>query len=581
MEVLSTYRSLSKEQQGELLGAISEKIRSMIGVHGDIEVLVEYISVMLQSDKHRDLIENELEAFLQDKSKHFVAWLAEKLEAVGGKKAAKATEGGSSPSSPRRKTMQAPRENKSRSPARKKTNGGEGAPPRRRPGGLGASIFGRALRAAQKSVKETGEKAAVPERSAPDRQAEVHRQESPERVERPKLRPRSPPRDASESYSRSCSRGRGPSPQARAELQASPRVRGRAGTLAAAVANAAASTAGTAPGSRSLPPRPRRAPPLPPPPRAVPMHMVPGAPPNTASHPEDARFAHDGRWGPPALPHGGAPYPGVLAPGPPPSHHPPPRAAQPASKRARLAPVVKVEEEEDTSRWHFHAPPGGQSPPRGPAPAAFSAGPLPHQMVAAAPGYPAWPATVPGPLPTATAASAVVNAHAVPPPVVQTVFEYQQPPTPVQSSAPKTKTRTVSAPPRPKNFVPQKWRVVVAELVVGASEHIDSKEVRVLHDGEIVESVGPPFTLPNGVVRVEIAHPSSAAYPNPIGWVTQDIDGVKTLQPGPQPLQANMRSTPRPQSFGGGAGWRPQSSYRPKGKGGGKGTFTNVSWRPS
>merc|ERR1740138_1594837 len=81
---------------------------------------------------------------------------------------------------------------------------------------------------------------------------------------------------------------------------------------------------------------------------------------------------------------------------------------------------------------------------------------------------------------------------------------------------------TTTAPPRPKNFTPQKWRVLHANTVVRHTEHLDSGEVRALREGEIVESVGPPFTLPSGVVRLEIAHPSSAVYPIPIGWVTQD-----------------------------------------------------------
>mmetsp|Transcript_92612 Transcript_92612/g.288181 ORF Transcript_92612/g.288181 Transcript_92612/m.288181 type:complete len:359 (+) Transcript_92612:97-1173(+) len=81
MEALPLYRSLPKEQQVSLQKAIAERIRGIIGVHGDIAVLVEYISVMLQSDKHRDLIEQELEAFLQDQSRPFVQWLCQQLEA--------------------------------------------------------------------------------------------------------------------------------------------------------------------------------------------------------------------------------------------------------------------------------------------------------------------------------------------------------------------------------------------------------------------------------------------------------------------------------------------------------------------
>merc|ERR1719503_491011 len=47
---------------------------------------------MLQSDKQPDLIQEELEAFLQEQSRPFVAWLRKQLEAV----AAKAKEPGGS-----------------------------------------------------------------------------------------------------------------------------------------------------------------------------------------------------------------------------------------------------------------------------------------------------------------------------------------------------------------------------------------------------------------------------------------------------------------------------------------------------
>ncbi|CAK0868821.1 unnamed protein product [Prorocentrum cordatum] len=113
---------------------------------------------------------------------------------------------------------------------------------------------------------------------------------------------------------------------------------------------------------------------------------------------------------------------------------------------------------------------------------------------------------------------------------------------------------------------------------VGSTEHLDSSEVRVLREGEIVESVGPPFTLPNGVVRLEIAHPSSAAYPNPIGWVTQDSGPAgagRCLEPGPQPVQATMRAGRPPH----GGGWRPRPAFRPPRPRGA--TFTNITWRPS
>lgn len=607
MEVLSGYRLLSKEQQGELLGSVAEKIKSLIGAHGgsDIVVLVEYISVMLQSDKHREAIEIELEAFLQDQSRPFVKWLGEQVEALVARKdkdgstdGAKAGASPSSPGSPRRPVAKGI--SRSRSPARKPK---AAAKPARRPGGIAASLFGRAVRDAQRSIK-TADGGATKERPPAERQEQARTKEKespvPERS-KPKLAPRSPAgRSPSDSQSRSRSRGHGYSPQpgeTKATLMASPRIRGRAGALAAAVANAAASTAGGIPaGSRSLPPRPRRAQErMPPPPRPAMMHMAPVYPP------EGAPLL---RWGPPPLPHGGALYHGGPAPGPPPAHAPPrpgppppgpPPAAAPAAStshrrgKARLAPV-KQEETEDASRWHFHAPPGAGPPPRELPPALgfplASFGPMPHQMVVDAPGYPAWtqvaslhPATLTS-HPMVAVAAAAAASRAAPPPVASTVFEFQPAPAPAQP-APAPHRVTVSAPPRPRNFVPQKWRVIAAELVVSTSENMESKQVRTLHDGEIVESVGPPFTLTNGVVRLEIRHPSSAAYPNPIGWVTQDgsaTGGGKNLEPGPQPVQAAMAprtSFPQPQK---GGGWKGKGSGK---KGAGKSaSFTNVSWKP-
>jgi len=525
--------------------------------------------------------------------------------------------------SPRRVTTTAP----SDSPLRGRNNsrGRSRSPPLKKPvakaagrrpagGGMAASLFGRAVRDAQRSIKKTQE---PQDRPPPERHrqvsppAERSRQESP--PEKPKLVPRSPAGRSKSSSSGSRSRSRNRSPPHRttgAEPQASPRVRGRAGTLAAAMANAVASTASTLPhGARSLPPRPRRPAPGPPPPRGLPMHMQPGA--TMMGHPEGARFAHDGRWGPPHLPHGAAPYHGGPPPGPPPTHAPPPAPGPPplgpppvaaASTRkqgkARLAPV-KLEDpkdDHDPSRWHFQAPPGQH--PAGlppilphplvyPHPVAYPPGPLPHQMVAGAPGYPTW-TQVSSPPPLAMLAS--VRPHAAPPPLVSTVFEFQPTPAAVAAAQPApapTPQRLVSAPARPRNFVPQKWRVVTPDLVVVVAEHVDSKQVRILREGEIVESVGPPFTLTNGVVRLEIRHPSSAAYPNPIGWVTQDgsaTGGTKNLEPGPQPVQAAMREPPppsfsaRPPSYKGGkGGWHGGKGAKGAGK---SAKFTNVSWRP-
>jgi len=80
--------------------------------------------------------------------------------------------------------------------------------------------------------------------------------------------------------------------------------------------------------------------------------------------------------------------------------------------------------------------------------------------------------------------------------------------------------------------------------VVRETEHLDSTEVRKLQEGEIVEQVAGRFTLKNGIVRIQIRHPSSPQFPMPIGWVTLDATacgGPKFLEPGPEPMSKGIR----------------------------------------
>lgn len=133
------------------------------------------------------------------------------------------------------------------------------------------------------------------------------------------------------------------------------------------------------------------------------------------------------------------------------------------------------------------------------------------------------------------------------------------------------------APVRSRYFAPKKWRVVRTDTVVRATEHLNSEQVRVLQEGEIVEQVAPAFTFKNGIVRLQIRHPSSPQFPNPIGWVTQDATaagGPKFLEPGPEPMQ-------KPQ-------WRPplhdaawdEGKGKGKGKAKGKGGPPGMGARP-
>ncbi|CAK9000937.1 Calcium-dependent protein kinase 2, partial [Durusdinium trenchii] len=74
------YEKLGSEQKKSLAAAVTEKLQGIIGGYGELSVLVEYISVMLQSSRPKETIQTELEAFLQDESGPFTTWLCQKLE---------------------------------------------------------------------------------------------------------------------------------------------------------------------------------------------------------------------------------------------------------------------------------------------------------------------------------------------------------------------------------------------------------------------------------------------------------------------------------------------------------------------
>eukprot|EP00931_Biecheleriopsis_adriatica_P039336 TRINITY_DN22498_c0_g1_i1.p1 TRINITY_DN22498_c0_g1~~TRINITY_DN22498_c0_g1_i1.p1 ORF type:complete len:415 (-),score=94.90 TRINITY_DN22498_c0_g1_i1:45-1262(-) len=141
-------------------------------------------------------------------------------------------------------------------------------------------------------------------------------------------------------------------------------------------------------------------------------------------------------------------------------------------------------------------------------------------------------------------------------------------------------------------FAPKKWRVVRANTVVRATENLQSEEVQKLQEGEIVEQVSPSFTTEQGLVRIQIRHPSSPLFPNPIGWVTQDASaagGPKFLEPGPEPMKGAPASStywrPPPAPYT--APWRPRAypgagipPPRPAvGSPNGK-SFQNLTWKP-
>ncbi|CAK0856257.1 unnamed protein product [Prorocentrum cordatum] len=153
---------------------------------------------------------------------------------------------------------------------------------------------------------------------------------------------------------------------------------------------------------------------------------------------------------------------------------------------------------------------------------------------------------------------------------------------------------------RNKFFPAKKWKVARKDTVVRATEHLDSEKVQLLQVGEIVEQVAPAFKLNSGIVRIQIRHPSSPQFPNPIGWVTQDATaagGPRFLVPGPEPMvKSGWRPPAAAPAWGEdpSAGWWPPAKGKGRGKGapapaarpaaaGGRGggqTFSNLTWTP-
>lgn len=207
-------------------------------------------------------------------------------------------------------------------------------------------------------------------------------------------------------------------------------------------------------------------------------------------------------------------------------------------------PAAEPEDGGAHSRWHFRAEPGpsGQMAP-------MEVGPPPSNPAHGAPMYDVSPFSAGGPHPSH------LQHH-----------EVQPDPRPPRSS---------------RNFAPKKWRVILANTVVRATEHLDSKEVQKLQEGEIVEQVTPAFTLSNGIIRIQIRHPSSPSFPLPIGWITQDATaagGPKFLEPGPEPIQRSAQPGPGPMGPGPGPMMGPP--WRPPGGGPAAWAAGPPSWRP-
>ena len=384
------YEKLSPEQQTSLSKAVTEKLQTIIGGYGELGVLVEYISVMLQSSRPPETIQTELEAFLQDQSGPFTNWLCEKLTKVVNEGSGK------------------------RRRREKREDGKDGKP------------------------KDAEKKAKKEKKAAQAAQAA----------------------------------------QAAATPPATP-------TNVAVPAR-----------SRSRKRRRRAA--------ATPVTVT------------------------------------TLAP-------------NQADRKAKLTPNVDYMHE-------GHAPKsdGRQGPP--PA------------------GDTRW------------SFRADSNAH--PPPASHPHPEHPSPYYPAPGAHPVSRHPHPTAVAAPQYFTPKKWKVARGNTVVRKSERLDSDEVQKLQEGEIVEQVAPAFTTENGIIRVQIRHPSSPLFPKPIGWVTQDATaagGPKFLEPGPEPMQRVQQ----PAAAHAAPGWRPPASpwgaWRPRpgvppprpAANYARPGFQNLTWTPS
>merc|ERR1719316_247836 len=74
------YNKLSPDQQKELEHMVIQKLHNLVGGHRDFPVLAEYVVVMLQSRRTREVIQIELDVFLQEHTVTFTDWLCNAIE---------------------------------------------------------------------------------------------------------------------------------------------------------------------------------------------------------------------------------------------------------------------------------------------------------------------------------------------------------------------------------------------------------------------------------------------------------------------------------------------------------------------
>lgn len=498
-----SYSDLSAEQQEELSKLIVDKLRSLIGGYGELTVLAEYIAVMLQSSRAADSIRAELEAFLQDQSRPFTRWLMEQMEAL---LTTKEEEEAPPPAEPQGEAAQVPLSRAVQhdaaplaiadAPPASKRHGGRDREERR-----AARAQERARRAAaRESQQQHATAAASPVAGGGAAAGGASREE--ERARRAAGRE---------------------SQQQHAAAAAAPAAGGGAGAATASHEEAEEEAARQgAPARRSRSRRRRR--------KAAAGGAHAAVEPAVAAGASGEERDGGGDRGCKV----------VLTPNVQflrDNYHQKADAAINAIVIAEEAEAVAASQE----RWHFRAdpvvqqhaplhqgPPAGAAavgyPPPLPLPPAEGNGALVPQQQALVPAAVAAPA-----------ASPHLMVYGAPPPrPAAALMSHEQVP-----MAATPQRHPAGAGPGGRAFAPKKWRVCRPSTIVRATEQLESEEVRTLNEGEIVEQVAPAFTMPNGIVRVQIRHPSSPQFPSPIGWVTRDATsagGPRFLEPGPEPM---------------------------------------------
>jgi len=490
---MQLYSKLSTEQQQDFGKVVIDKLRTLIGGYGELNVLAEYIGVMLQSSRPPEQIQSELEAFLQAQSRPFTTWLMDQLAKFTGEDPTAQAD----VSKGEALLLRAVRDARQGNAAAAAANEG-GDTVKRRDRTAGERERRSSRHRGKRSHATIAAAAAVDEHPTSSR----HGSEN--------LRSRSRQR----SRQRRRHRATGGSRTDDAALR---EVSGGSAASREAVERKAVLT----PNVQFL--------------RDV-YHQK--ARDDETGQSQACAQPPDGKW------------------------------------QYRADPVTQARFEQVPAPAALLSP----APPAG----VMAHGPMPvhqnHHM----------------PSPAAATATAAAAAYGPPPGVVHTGPTAINHGTEAHHMPPPTTTS------RPKHFPPKKWRVVRANTMVRATEHLSSEEVQVLQEGEIVEQIAPSFKMKNGIIRIQIRHPASPLFPEPIGWVTQDATGAggpRFLEPGPEPMTKGWRPpstwyhSPAPAS-----GWRPRGP--PAGPSGGLAPgaspragahaaqrgpygFQNMTWTPS